>query len=263
MKFARQLQPPGQKRWRSLEAQVMDWADDIAYSVSDTEDFYRAGLIPLDRIFSTVPAAHQFVNDVFERWRENDLTDALRGEFSLDDLRNAFVSIRSRVPALHRPYEDQREDRAALRAFTSKLIGDYVQTTRLREEPDSAGHFLEMPAQYLMEVRMLKELTWQFVIKNSSLAGQQFGQKRVVETLYGVYSDAIFSNDPDDWDILPARDRDARRRLNHESGNTFSDDTVVRLTSDAISGMTDQQALLMYHRLTGISPGGAFDTWAR
>jgi dGTPase len=114
-----------------------------------------------------------------------------------------------------------------------------------------------------MEVIMLKELTWQYVIKNSALAGQQFGQKKIIGKLFDIYQEEIASPDPDDWDILPARDRNALRSMPTESqGGHLSRDVIARLAADAVAGMTDQQALLMYQRLTGVSPGGAFEAWA-
>lgn len=38
---------------RSFECQLMDWCDDVTYAVHDVEDFYMAGMIPLDRIIGT------------------------------------------------------------------------------------------------------------------------------------------------------------------------------------------------------------------
>jgi dGTPase len=37
---------------RSAEAEIMDWADDVAYCIHDVDDFYRAGVVPLDRILA-------------------------------------------------------------------------------------------------------------------------------------------------------------------------------------------------------------------
>lgn len=34
----------------SLTAHLMDWADDLTFAVHDLDDFYRAGLVPLDRL---------------------------------------------------------------------------------------------------------------------------------------------------------------------------------------------------------------------
>jgi dGTPase len=263
LNFARELQKPGREKERCLEAQIMDWADDIAYSVSDTEDFFRAGMIPLDRIFAGEESADQFVDAVFNRWEEQKITDEVRGDFALDDLRKAFVKMRRELPSFEAPYDDCRDHRVRLRAFTSQLIGRYIQGTKISHPQSGKADYLDIDVKFRMEVRMLKELTWQYVIKNSALAGQQYGHQRVVTKLFEIYGEAIASSDPDDWDILPARDRDALRWLARSGSGALPDKDVIRLAADAIAGMTDQQALRMYQRLTGVSPGGAFETWAR
>ena len=43
----------------------MDWADDVTYAVHDMEDFYRAGLVPLDRLCSNETERQRFGDSLF------------------------------------------------------------------------------------------------------------------------------------------------------------------------------------------------------
>lgn len=55
------MRPDGRTiEYRSIEAQVMDWADDITYAIHDVEDFYRASLIPLEDLRGGTATADSF-----------------------------------------------------------------------------------------------------------------------------------------------------------------------------------------------------------
>ena len=106
------------RRRPSLEAQVMDWADDVAYSVHDLEDGLHAGLI-------TLPA----LRDETERKAIAELTATqyvAPGSVSPDELTEVFERparaallagpVRRRPGLPGRAEEpDQRADRAAVR----------------------------------------------------------------------------------------------------------------------------------------------------
>lgn len=59
--WAREIVPHDKDK-RCVEAEVMDWADDVAYAIHDMEDFYRAGLIPLERFIDGEPEVDRFAD---------------------------------------------------------------------------------------------------------------------------------------------------------------------------------------------------------
>ena len=84
--FAARLLPrPNQP---TIEARLMDWADDITYSVHDLEDFFRAGRIPLHLLGrADSPEQQAFFDNVFER-RFDDL------DFEpMDQIKNVFTQL--------------------------------------------------------------------------------------------------------------------------------------------------------------------------
>ena len=49
-KFARELQPYVDDDKKCVEAEIMDWADDVTYAIHDADDFFRAGMMPMHRL---------------------------------------------------------------------------------------------------------------------------------------------------------------------------------------------------------------------
>jgi dGTPase len=231
-----------------IEAQIMDWADDIAYSVHDTEDFYRAGLIPLERLAVNPKERDYFRNSALERWAAIGKPFTLDKEF-LDTFGGFFDSVK-----LKEPYQGTRSQQEDLYEFTSATINIYVQATRLLPPPGDSGKGIHIDPTFRTQVELLKELTWCYVIHNPALAGHQHGQRRAIRTLFEVFNEAAEERR---WSIFPAMVREEAVELARRGELTAI--RRIRLVADTIAGMTDQQALRLYQRVTGLSQGSVLD----
>lgn len=229
---------------RGLEAELMDWADDIAYAVHDLEDFYCAGLIPLDRLtWAESQDLDQFVEVAWRNLRHRD-------NFSAKDVvQEVTKDLLALLPAMQQ-YRGLRQQRADLRRATSLLVGRFITAVSL-VPPGEPGPRVRIEPSAVQEVAILKQLTWQYVINTPSLAAQQHGQRRVIRDLFRVFHHAIKPSG--NRNLLPESYRE-------EFASTQTDEDRIRLVIDLIASMTEQQALDMHRRLIGVALGSALDT---
>jgi dGTPase len=247
--FARKLQPPGDKR-KSAEAEIMDWADDITYAVHDAEDFYRAGLMPLDRLGSLDDKSERqhFFDGMYKR---PELAKQL-GTNSRTELEDAFEKVVTTFP-ISQPYTGSREHRSRLRDFSSNLIGLFVNAIELHVPSKEDELFVQIKPLQKLQVRILKALTWFYVIYNPALATQQYGQRRMIRELFEIFGDAASAADEQERNIIPFAFRDEI----YENGANPA--ALTRIVTDMLSGMTEQGITKLYRRLTGVDMGSILD----
>jgi dGTPase len=246
--FARESHAPGDTS-RSVEAEVMDWADDIAYAVHDVEDFYRVGLIPLDRLRGDFQEVQRFMRKAVKHLPEE--VPRYRSMSSSDlkyIMMEAFGETVRTSPASE-PYRATRRQRAGFRTYTSGLINNYVNALKIVPDREP-GQQVQKTTEAVDQVNLLKQLTRVYVIENPALETQQHGQRRIVEVLFGIYLKAV--REEGESRVIPPSYREVVE-------NAGGDEERVRIVADMISAMTEEQLLKTHHRLTGLSPGSVMD----
>jgi dGTPase len=240
--WARQFHPHDKK---TAEAEIMDWADDIAYSVHDLEDFHRVGVIRWQQILA--PGNRQdLINEVVGRWHDAPPDAARR----IADAVDRFVDVLRLFPAVRdETYDGSREQRRQLRNLTSRLIGKYIRALRLTLTTSDTS--VTLGEASTDEVLVLKHIARQYVIGLPALHAQQFGQKRVVGELF-----KIFLNESKNGaaPFIPMRLRHIWQIPNS---------SPARIAADCIATLTENEAYQLHRRLTGTESGSILDPVVR
>jgi dGTPase len=246
-RFARAAIGTGRKQ--SIEAAIMDHADAIAYSVHDLDDFYRAGLIPVETLVMGDVGEWQWFS---QRWKklQPNLADTENDGAGVP-FRNLLIEL-----TLGSHYTGEYEQRVRLRAATSRLINDFIHGVRLEEPKRGESGLWRNPAQ-LAQLDFLQALVRVYVINNPRLATQQHGQRQIIRTLFTTYLHAIKHRNSDfvpaffraDVDALPVPPSEP------ESDERKATEEETRTAVDIVASFTDAQAVLLHKRLTGTAPG--------
>jgi dGTPase len=252
--FARAHHPDARQ---SLEAAVMDFADGLAYSIHDLEDFIRAGLVPLARLI-TGREWERFLENWGEDTRDPAVRQALDDDTVIAVLRDLVISW-----DLGEEYRGTLAQRARLRSRTSALIRKFLPEVKIAD-PGAEEPLLIEPLQEI-QMKFLQRLVWYYVIQNPRLATQQAGQRRIIE---GLFREFLQASEPDRhgkprnrYIIPPAVERDLEAVLRLSGDDQYR--ARLRLAADAVCSFTDAEAVAMSNRLRGAAPGSVMDLVAR
>jgi dGTPase len=246
--FARELQPYADDDKKCVEAEIMDWADDVTYAIHDADDFFRAGMIPMHRLSP--------INDNSERSRfwegiaaSKELLAVLGGDPS--QFKESFDAVVTSFPINDR-YKGAYDQRTALRDYSSGMIGRYIDAFKIKERSDRNERYVEIDSEAQRQVKTLKMLTWYYVIHDSSLATQQFGQRSMISSLFKTFVKAGTDRSPY-RNIFPHA---FRRDLDEAKGEPKQ---VARVVCDLLSSLTERQVIRLHQRLSGGDRGSVLE----
>ncbi|MGA9748367.1 MAG: deoxyguanosinetriphosphate triphosphohydrolase [Nocardioides sp.] len=218
---------------RCIEAQVMDLADDVAYSVHDLEDGIVAGTIDLRVLHDA--GEQEAVFATVRDWYVPEASD--------DALREALQSLRSTRAWPQRPYDGTRGALAGLKNLTSDLIGTFCtsvrEATRERHGDGPLGRYdgdLVVPMGTELAVAVLKGIAAHYVMRAEDRVAVLDRQREVVGDLVAAITDGGASL------LQPAL------RVDFDSATT--DAARLRVVVDQVASLTDASALAWHARLT-------------
>jgi dGTPase len=219
---------------RCLEAQVMDWADDVAYSVHDVEDGVHAGLV---RLAALDAAAREQVcataADLYSTRPGAQLAPVLDELLELPTLADLAADA---------DYDGSYRSQAAAKRATSELTGRFagaaIAATRSVYGDGPLGRYgadLVVPSAIAAECALLKAIAARYVMNRPAAVRRHARQQRVVAELVEALSDAA----PGPLEPSLAT---SWRHAEDDAGR-------LRVVIDQVAQLTDTSAVAWHHRL--------------
>lgn len=226
-KWVRAGAPAGRK---CIEAQIMDWSDDCAYSVHDLEDAIFAGQITVKSFDTDFDLLY------------NVMVSSYGSDASKDEVAAALTRLQQ-LSCWPAGFDRTHRALARLKDSTSQLIGRFVlaaeiETRKVHGEGPLTRYNanLEIPREQKIEVDFLKAVAGHYLI-NAAASQERYAKQHTVihELVEMLYSAAPAELDPifkDDWK------------------RASTDSEKLRVVIDQIASLTDPGAYALHAHLS-------------
>ena len=213
----------------SMEAQIMDWSDDIAYSVHDLEDSLVSGQIKLDQLSDDLPKLFTVAQQMYLA----DITES--------EIQSALNSLQ-KLSCWPRYYDGTHRSLARLKDLASQLIGRFAQAAEVAtQEKYGDGDLtrynanLVVPRAQRVEVALLKSMAGHYVINATDSQIRYAEQQKILTQLV----EAILASAPDTLESFFLQDWQRAQ----------TDQARLRVVIDQVASLTDPGALTLHNRL--------------
>ena len=213
----------------SMEAQIMDWSDDVAYSVHDLEDSLVSGQIKLDQLSNDLPKLFKVAQQMYLA----DITES--------EMQEALAALQ-KLSCWPRYYDGTHRSLARLKDLASQLIGRFAQAAEVAtQEKYGDGDLtrynanLVVPRAQRVEVALLKSMAGHYVINASDSQIRYGEQQRLLTELV----EAILESAPKTLESFFLQDWQ----------NAQTDQARLRVVIDQVASLTDPGAVALHKRL--------------
>ncbi|MEY2663605.1 MAG: hypothetical protein RIR35_413 [Actinomycetota bacterium] len=226
--WVRQSAPEGKT---CIEAQIMDWSDDVAYSVHDLEDALVTGQIQLADL-------EKDISSLYETAVKDYLPD-----LTMEEAEAALVALRN-LSCWPKDFDRSHRHLAQLKDLTSQLIGRFA----LAAERETRNHFgdgdlvryeanLLVPRAQKVEVALLKSMAGFYIIRAEKSQERYAKQQQLISELV----EAVFAQAPSSLESF----------FLQEWNNANTDKERLRVVIDQVASLTDVGAYALHEKLIG------------
>ncbi len=207
--------PDNLNKFRSIECQIMDWADDTAYAINDIVDSISGGFISVSSL---------------ENWTDINCNKLTGEELEV-------------INQLKKWIKDQN-----YKAKFGSQIGEFILACKIEEKESILDEFtnrykftLTIDKSVKLKAKLYKKIAVDLVFSSPPLHQMEFKADEMISRLFKLY-ESNYINGKSNLKLLP----DFTHNL---IKNEDDINQKARLICDYISGMTDSYAMRIYKRL--------------